>query len=47
MADGKASFSLSGKVSKFKEDWERWIRRQIKERGGDRSVLCEYLAVNS
>nr|RBQ97604.1 hypothetical protein FVER53263_11693 [Fusarium verticillioides] len=41
MADGKASFSLSGKVSKFKEDWERWIRRQIKKRGGDRSVLCD------
>ncbi|KAF5643157.1 myo-inositol transport ITR1 [Fusarium sp. NRRL 52700] len=41
MADGEASFSLSGKVHKFKKDWEKWIRRQIKERGGDRSVLCD------
>ncbi|KLO93135.1 sorbitol transporter [Fusarium fujikuroi] len=41
MADRKASFSISGKLSKYKEDWERWIRRQIKERGGDRSVLCD------
>ncbi|KAH7237737.1 uncharacterized protein BKA55DRAFT_578249 [Fusarium redolens] len=41
MTEGKASFSLSEKLSKFKEDWEKWIRRQIKERGGDRSVLCD------
>ncbi|KAL5613991.1 hypothetical protein FOVSG1_003054 [Fusarium oxysporum f. sp. vasinfectum] len=41
MAGGKDSFSLSEKLCKFKEDWEKWIRRQIKERGGDRSVLCD------
>ncbi|KAF4946659.1 hypothetical protein FGADI_11007 [Fusarium gaditjirri] len=39
MAGVKGSFSRSGRYSKFKEDWERWIRRQIKERGGDRTIL--------
>ncbi|ENH67113.1 Putative metabolite transport protein ywtG [Fusarium oxysporum f. sp. cubense race 1] len=43
MAGGKDSFSLSEKLCKFKKDWEKWIRRQIKDRGGDRSVLSEHL----
>ncbi|KAF4345566.1 myo-inositol transport ITR1 [Fusarium beomiforme] len=37
----KKIFPLSGWVAKRRNDWERWIRRQIKERGGDRSVLCD------
>ncbi|KAI1019296.1 hypothetical protein LB503_009208 [Fusarium chuoi] len=41
MAKAKDSLSFSGKVSKFRENWDIWKRRQLNERGGDRNVLCD------
>ncbi|KAF5538019.1 myo-inositol transport ITR1 [Fusarium phyllophilum] len=39
MAEGKDSLPFSRTVSRFRENWETWKRRQLIERGGDRSVL--------